>query len=270
MLYLEDDEFNMIVSYMKTNYGISLERKRPLVEGRLGNHVLSRGFNNYKEYFEHAFKSKSNNELVSLINRLTTNHTYFLREKAHFEFYRDKILPWIDHTLKCKDLRVWSAGCSSGQEPYTLAMIGRDYFGSLSHQWDCTLLASDISDRALLSAKEGVYSSEELRDIPSSWMKKYFVQIDEEHYAVTDRIKNDVVYRNFNLLSPFQFKKPFHVILCRNVMIYFDTPTKNKMIDKFYQALLPGGYFLIGHSESLSSCHHRFKYIKPSIYQKAP
>lgn len=268
MLYLKDDEFAYIVSYMKTNYGVSLEKKRPLIEGRLSNHVSALGFKNYMDYFNYATKGNDKEEVVSIINKLTTNHTFFLREKEHFDFYQETVLPWVDKKLGAKDLRVWSAGCSSGQEPYTLSIITREYLGSKAAEWEATLLASDISDKVLSIAKQGAYSADELSKVPAEWLKKYFTKVDEASYAVTDQIRKSVAFRNLNLLDPFHFKKPMHSIFCRNVMIYFDVPTKNSIIDKFYNVMLPGGYFFIGHSESLASCTHKFKYIKPSVYQK--
>ena len=269
MIYLKDEEFKVITSFIKTNYGVNLINKRPLIEGRLSNHVADLGFDNYIDYFEYAKKDQVNDEIAILINKLTTNHTYFFRENEHFEYYKDVVLPWVDKSLRVKDLRVWSAGCSSGQEPYTLAMITQDYLGSNVGSWESTILASDISNKVLLTAKDGIYSREELSDVPDSWIKKHFKAYDDNHFIVSENLRKSVAYRNFNLLSPFQFKKPFHAILCRNVMIYFDMPTKNEIINKFYSTLIPGGYFFIGHSESLSSCTHKFNYIKPSIYQKS-
>lgn len=268
MLYINETEFSAISTYFKKYYGVNLAAKKPLVEGRLGNYIDQMGYKNYMDYFEFAKTDPSGNELSTLINKLTTNHTYFMRESEHFDFFKDHILPWVDKGLKSKDLRVWSAGCSSGQEPYTLAMITQDYLGSASSSWESSLLASDISEKALTTAKHGIYLREELHEMPKAWLKDYFAKIDEHSYVVSEKIKKEVSYRNFNLLSPFSFKKPFHAIFCRNVMIYFDTPTKNEIIAKFYNALLPGGYFLVSHSESLSSCNHKFKYIMPSVYQK--
>ena len=268
MIYLKDDEFNLITSYIKDHYGVNLVKKRPLIEGRLGNYISDLGFDNYKDYFEYAKNDKVNDEMTMLINKLTTNHTYFFRENEHFEFYKDVILPWVDKDLVSKDLRIWSAGCSSGQEPYTLAMLTLEYLGANANAWDRTILASDISNKVLDIAKNGAYSREELSDVPHSWIKKYFSAPGENNFLITEQLRKSVAYRNFNLLLPFNFKKPFHTIFCRNVMIYFDVPTKNAIVNKFYEALLPGGYFMIGHSESLSSCDHRFKYVKPSIYQK--
>jgi chemotaxis protein methyltransferase CheR len=268
MISLKDDEFKVITSYIKEHYGVNLTQKRPLIEGRLSNYIASLNFDNYMDYFEHARNEASGSEMTVLINKLTTNHTYFMREKDHFEFYQKTILPWIDKTLRTKDLRVWSAGCSSGQEPYTLSMITQDYLGLEKDQWESTILASDISNKVLAKAMKGIYSQEELTNLPPKWIKNYFLPLDTGEYAVTEALRKTVAFRNFNLLSEFNFKKPFQAIFCRNVMIYFDVPTKNELVAKFYDALLPGGYFLIGHSESLASCRHKFTYIKPSVYQK--
>ena len=207
---------------MKTNYGVNLIKKRTLIEGRLSNYVIGLGFNNYMDYYRYAINGDSEDEMATLINKLTTNHTYFLRENDHFEFYRDTVLPWVDKTLKSRDLRVWSAGCSSGQEPYTLSMITLNYLGAEAPNWDSTILASDISGRALLAAKEGIYSRENLSDVPRDWLRKYFIALDKDRYSVSETLKKNVAFRTFNLLSPFPFKKPFQAIFCRNVMIYFD------------------------------------------------
>ncbi|MFA7660465.1 MAG: protein-glutamate O-methyltransferase CheR [Anaerovoracaceae bacterium] len=268
MLNLTDDEFNFITTYIKSNYGVNLIKKRTLIEGRLSNYVTSLGFRNYMDYYHYAINGRSEDEMVTLINKLTTNHTYFLRENDHFEFYRDTVLPWVDKTLKSRDLRVWSAGCSSGQEPYTLSMITLNYLGTEAAKWDSTILASDISAKVLLTAKKGIYTREDLCELPRDWLQRYFISIDKDRYSVSEILHKNVAFRTFNLLSPFPFKKPFQAIFCRNVMIYFDLPTKNEVINKFYDILLPGGYLFIGLSESLSGCDHKFKFVRPSIYQK--
>ncbi len=268
MLYLTDHEFITIMTHIKDNYGVNLSKKKILIEGRLSNHVLSNGYDNYTDYFNMVLGDKTGNEMTTLINKLTTNHTYFCREKDHFDFYRDSVLPWVDKSLRTKDLRVWSAGCSSGQEPYTLSMITLSYLGSNSFGWDSTILASDISNKVLNSAKEGVYTEEQLADLPDDWRRKFFLSKDDGLHVVTDTLRKNVVFRNFNLLSPFQFKKPFQAIFCRNVMIYFEGSLKEQIVNKFYNALIPGGYLFVGLSESLSSLNHKFKYIRPSIYRK--
>lgn len=266
MLLLKDEEFSFIVTLMKGTYGVDLSKKRPLIEGRLANHVTSMGFKTYMEYFKFAQEHKD--ELVNIVDKLTTNHTYFMRENDHFELFERTILPWIDNSLHTKDFRIWSAACSSGQEPYTLAMITQNYLGARTSEYDSTILASDISSKVLNIAKAGAYKKEELKDVPPAWIKKYFKEKDANTYQANDFIRSKIAYRYINLLEPFNFKKPFQCIFCRNVMIYFDTPTKNDLIAKFYDFLVPGGYLVIGHSESLSSCTHKFKYIMPSVYRK--
>lgn len=267
MLLLKDDEFTMIVTYIKSNLGVNLEKKRPLIEGRLGNYVEDKGFTNYRDFFEYAIKDPTKNEMVNIINKLTTNHTYFFRENEHFKFYTEKILPWVENDLKETDLRIWSAGCSSGQEPYTLSITTFEYLGAKASNWESTILASDISDKVLKKAMDGVYSKDEVNDIPKDWLNTYFTK-QGENYVVCPKLRKNVAFRNINLLNPFSFKKKFHAIFCRNVMIYFDIPTKNQLIAKYYDLLVPGGYFMIGHSESLSACTHNFNYVKPSIYRK--
>jgi chemotaxis protein methyltransferase CheR len=268
MLKIKDNEFNELVAFIHDNYGVDLHKKRALIEGRLGNYIPSLGYDNFGDYFAFAKSDKTGEEMVTLLNRLTTNYTYFMREREHFDFYRTSILPWIDKELGTRDLRVWCAGCSTGQEPYTLAMLALEYLGANAAGWDYTILASDISDRALSVAKKGLYPKSDLKEMPAEWVRKYFVSYDENQYSVNDKLKKSLVFRRFNLLDNFPFKKPFQTIFCRNVMIYFDIPTKNTLINKYYDWLVPGGYLLIGHSESLSGCTHKFRYVMPSVYRK--
>ena len=188
MLYLTDNEFEMISSYIRKNYGVNLAKKRSLIESRLSNYVTGLGYRNYKDYFDHAITEKSSNEITVLINKLTTNHTYFMREKEHFNFYAEKVLPWVDKTLKTKDLRVWSAGCSTGQEPYTLSMVTMNYLGLSAKDWDSTILASDISNKALLIAKKGVYKGDELLGLPEAFRRKFFRPLGPDQYSVSDAL----------------------------------------------------------------------------------
>jgi chemotaxis protein methyltransferase CheR len=268
MLRINDNEFKELTTFIQNNYGVDLRKKRALIEGRLGNYIPSIGFGSFGEYFEFAKGDKSGEEMVSLLNRLTTNYTYFMREREHFDFYRNTILPWIDKELGVKDLRVWCAGCSTGQEPYTLALLTLEYLGPNAAGWDHTILASDISDKALAAAKNGLYPKSDFSEMPSEWIRKYFTPYDENQYAAGEKLKKSLAFRRFNLLDKFSFRKPFQTIFCRNVMIYFDVSTKNTLINKYYDALLPGGYLLIGHSESLSGCTHKFRYVMPSVYRK--
>jgi chemotaxis protein methyltransferase CheR len=268
MLKIKDDEFNVITTFIKSNYGVDLHKKKALIEGRLGNYIPGLGFENYMDYFEYAKRDRTGEELVTLLNRLTTNHTYFMREREHFDFYASRVLPWIDREVHTKDLRVWCAGCSTGQEAYTLALLTLEYLGTAAPGWDHTILASDISNNALDTAKAGLYPKSDLSQMPAEWVKKYFVSYDDNMYSASEKLKKSLAFRRFNLLDKFSFRQPFQAIFCRNVMIYFDIPTKDALINKFYDVLMPGGFLIIGQSESLSSCTHKFHYVMPSVYQK--
>lgn len=203
------------------------------------------------------------------IERITTNHTFFMREVDHFNFFREKVLPYLCKVVRNKDLRIWSAGCSSGEEPYTLAMIIDEYFGNQKIWWDSQILATDISNKVLNKAVQGVYSNAALESLPSLWKLNYLNKIDKDKYEFKDNIKKEVIFRKFNLMEErFPFKNKFHVIFCRNVMIYFDEQTKIDLINKFYDSLELGGYLFIGHSESFARNETKFQYIAPAIYRK--
>lgn len=267
MIRLTDKEFDFIVDFMKSNYGINLINKRQLIESRMHNTLVQKNLSSFSEYFE-IIKNHDKAEISLLINKLTTNHTYFMREPQHFNFLKNTVLPYHEKYNKQHDIRIWSAGCSSGEEAYTTIMTIKDYFGSNSNLWDTTILATDISTNAMGLAQTKIYEEEALKDVPDSWKTRYFKRLGNGDYDLTPAIRKEVVYRVFNLMDKFVYKKPFDVIFCRNVMIYFDQKTKNELVEKFYDALAPGGYLFIGHSESIQKEASRFKYIQPSIYQK--
>ncbi|MBZ9634330.1 CheR family methyltransferase [Clostridium sp. FP1] len=269
MINLKDSEFRELTAYMKSNYGINLTEKKLLIEGRLSNMITERGFSSFSDYLKFVFKDSSGNEISTLINKLTTNHTFFMREADHFEYFRDTVLPYLETNSKTKDLRIWSAGCSSGEEPYTLAMIIADYFGDQKFMWNTKILATDISQKVLETAENGIYSQEAMNTIPKYWGLRYFNTIADKNYKICEEIRNEIIYRNFNLMAEiFPFKKKFHVIFCRNVMIYFEPKTKMELINKFYEMTEPGGYLFIGHSESVNKNETNYKYIMPAVYRK--
>ena len=269
MINLKDIEFRELTRFMKANYGINLIEKKILIEGRLSNLITEKGFNNFSDYLKFVFKDSSGNEVSTLINKLTTNHTFFMREAEHFDYFRDTVLPYLEANTKIKDLRIWSAGCSSGEEPYTLAMILADYFGTEKSKWNTKILATDISEKVLETARNGVYSVEAVSTMPKIWGLKYFNKIENESYQINEEIRNEIIYRNFNLMTEiFPFKKKFHVIFCRNVMIYFEPKTKMELINRFYDITEPGGYLFIGHSESVNKNETKYNYIMPAVYRK--
>lgn len=267
MIKITDQEFTIMVDYLKSNYGINLANKKVLLEGRLNNYIVQKGFKSYTDYISAFKKDKSGHELSVLLNKVTTNHTFFMREAEHFSFLANTALPRIEQSCSVPDLRIWCAASSTGQEAYTIAMILEDYFGAKIPKWDKVLLASDISTDVLDTATKGIYPTEDILNIPEVWKKKYFVNISPHEVQICDKIKSQVIFKQFNLMDPISFKKPFHVIFCRNVMIYFDKPTKIDLINRFYNAIAPGGYLLLGQTESIPD-KSKFNYVMPSVYQK--
>lgn len=270
MVEITDKEFKQLTEYIKKNCGIYLkEEKKTLVTGRLYNVLIESNCRNFTEYFNLLQSDKSGEIVTKLINKITTNHTFFMREADHFNYFNNKILPYLEKTVRDKDLRIWSAGCSSGEEPTTIAMIINDYFGREKMWWDTKILATDISDRVLEKARKGEYSNEQLASLPTNWKNVYFEKINNKNSILNNKIRNEIIYRKFNLMDDiFPFKKKFHVIFCRNVMIYFDNKTKTELVNKFYELTEPGGYLFIGHSESLNRDDTKYRYISPAIYRK--
>lgn len=268
MLNLTDQEFLSLTSFMHKKFGIDLSKKRVLIEGRMSNTLQERGIKSFHDYLEILFADKSGAEMTILLNKLTTNHTFFMRENEHFQFLTEQVLPYFESTRSSRVLRIWSAGCSSGQEPYTMAMAIHEYFGSRKSSWDTVILASDISENALEKAKRATYTADDLKDVPPTWQKKYFTDLHNGSFQATEALRKEVVFRSINLMEPFSFKQPFDLIFCRNVMIYFDSPTKDKLISKFYDWTADGGFLFIGHSENVNKENTRYRYIKPAIYQK--
>lgn len=264
---ITDSEFSRLIKFMHKTYGIDLSRKRILIEGRLSNVLVQKGFTNYTDYLNFVFSDKSGKETVTLVNKLTTNHTYFLREPQHFEFMQKVFLPYIEKTVKDHDVRIWCAASSSGEEPYTIAMIIDDYFGSRKAGWDLRILATDISTNVLQKAKNAVYPAESIKNVPQRWREKYFIKNSDGTYTITDRIKREVIFKQFNLMDDIVYKKPFDLIFCRNVMIYFDAPTKDALVERFYDASKKGAYLFIGLAETISKSS-RYTFVQPAIYQK--
>lgn len=266
-------EFLLLRDFVYKNIGINLtEEKRNLVMGRLQKILRRENFSTFQEYYDFVTKDKSGKALSELANSISTNHTFFYRENDHFEFFLSKALPEIvarQKAAKEYDLRIWSAGCSSGEEPYTLVMLMMEYLGSDYSHWNAGVLATDISEKALLIARTGIYTEDRVNNLPDKYVKKYFRKLPDGNYEVIDALKKEVTYRRFNLMNErFPFKKQFHSIFCRNVMIYFDDPTRRTLVEKFYNLTAPKGFFFIGHSESLKRDEHKYKYVMPALYKK--
>ncbi len=265
-LTISDIDFKRLVEFVKGKYGVDLRQKRQLITSRLGSTVKNKGFKSFKEYVDFMLTKSNDDDINQLMGKLTTNYTYFMRETESFDFFHGTILPEIVRRhQRDKSLAIWSAGCSSGEEPYNVSMYIMEYLGQQASAWDTRLLASDLSMDALAKAKRGVY---ELPDnFPAKWKREFFVPEKNGHFAVAPKIKNNVIFRQFNLMEPIKFKRKFDVIFCRNVMIYFDQPTKKALVERFYDATVPGGYLIISLSENLTP-DAPYKRVATSIFQK--
>lgn len=268
-LLLSDADFTRLASFIHKNYGIDLSKKRQLISSRLSNTLQTKGYTSFSTFIDDLLAKKDPNDVELVINKLTTNYTYFMREQEHFNFFINTILPDITKRHQHdRTLSIWSAGCSSGEEPYNISMYIKDYLGAQANKWDTRVLATDISQRALTSAKQGIY---ELPDtIPADWRRKYFVPAPDKspaHFQVAPAIRDNVVFRTFNLMNPIRIPAKFDVIFCRNVMIYFDQPTKDALVTRYFNVTTPGGYLLIGHSEAINR-EIGYEFLAPSTFRK--
>ena len=265
---ISDADFNRLVNFIHSNYGIDLRQKKQLITGRLSTALKQKGYASFSDFVNHLLQTKDEAEVTLVLDKLTTNYTFFMREEDHLNYFRNSIIPDIVRRHeRDKTLAIWSAGCSSGEEPYNITMYLYDYLGPQLHQWDTRILATDISSRAMALARKGVYELPET--VPAEWKRRYFVKQPGggNTYAVSPDVKNNVIFQTFNLMDPIKFRRKFDVIFCRNVMIYFDQPTKDALVQRFYNATVPGGYLLISKSENLSP-NAPYRRLASSTFQK--
>lgn len=272
---ISDREFNAIRELVYARFGINLgEHKKSLVVGRLQKVLMQRGFRTFQQYYDWLKNDSSGAGLEELANRITTNHTFFNREPAHFEFFADTLLPQLVERRRAenrREIRLWCAGCSSGEEPYTLMMLMREHLGADAGNWKTILLATDLSATVLRKAIMGVYDAERVSQMPVHLRRRWFVQQKDGNVRVADEIRGAVIYRRHNLMSAsFPFRHQFDAIFCRNVMIYFDHQTRMELVTKFHHHTAPGGYLFIGHSETLGRDETPYEYVMPALYRKRP
>ncbi|MCK4389078.1 MAG: protein-glutamate O-methyltransferase CheR [Desulfobacterales bacterium] len=267
---LSDRDFGRFSALVYEKCGINLQDgKKELVRARLGKRLREGGFEDFRAYYKFLTEDENGDELVRMLDAISTNLTSFFREEKHFDFLKETVFPsYLETGLQ--RLRFWSAGCSSGEEPYSLAMWLLEHFAQRSY-FDMKILATDISTKVLANAQRGVYPGDRVAKIPEFLLRKHFQRgygRQGGYFRVKPALRDVVEFKRFNLMEPFPFKEVFNLILCRNVMIYFDKKTQQGLINKFHESLVDGGYLFIGHSESLTGFGHRFKYIKPSVYGK--
>jgi len=270
---LTDQEFEKISVKVMDLCGINLHNgKRELVKARLSKRLRKLGLSSYEAYMRFVENDRTGAELANMIDALSTNVTQFFRESQHMDHLRDDLLPKLSRERggeRQPRLRIWSAGCSSGEEPYTIAMVLRETLADID-RWDVKLLATDISNNVLAKAREGIYEEGRLRDVPTALRNKYFHLVEAgppKRFQTSNALRSMVHFARLNLLDPWPMKGPFDFIFCRNVMIYFDQPTRQQLITRFSELLAPGGALFIGHSESLSGIRHKLRQLYPTVYQ---
>jgi len=257
-------EFERIRQLARRTFGLDLRAgKEDLVSSRLARLLRDGGFQSFQEYYRHIVEDSTGLALASMIDALATNHTAFYREPEHFEYLRTELLP----RLARRDfVEVWSAACSTGEEPWTLACVMNDALPNRSIR----VTASDISTRALLFAERAQYSADRCQDIPAAWLGRYFEQVKtgEPGWRVCARVRAQAVFRRVNLVERYGWPRRFPVVFCRNVMIYFDRETQTEVVRKLVECLEPGGYLFVGHAESLTRIEHPLEYVRPAVYRK--
>lgn len=266
---LTEREFEKISRLAYEKFGLELKPgKQELVSARLGKKARAAGCRSFDEYYQSVVADATGESLIQLIDALTTNFTDFMREPAHFEFLREEaVTRWV----KRERVRIWSTACSTGEEPYSTVFAILDALGNASRP-RLEIVATDISSRALQHAERGVYTAARLANLPPAWQRSFFLRGEgkwQGHYRVKPEVAALVRFRRLNLNEPFSHPDPFTVILCRNVMIYFDRPTQQRLVRQLASQLEPGGYLLIGHSESLTAIDHPLSYVRPTIYRRS-
>jgi chemotaxis protein methyltransferase CheR len=266
----EDRDFVTLSKLAKQLAGIVLsERKRDLVYGRLSRRVRALGFNNFAAYCAHLESPEGQSEIGQMVNAITTNLTGFFREPHHFEILAEEVLPnlaKLRSTAK-RRLRIWSAGCSSGEEPYSIAMTVYNVLGS-GAGWDAKILATDIDTQMVAIAQAGRYAAEKCSSIPVTMQRLFLEKAGEENVEMSESLKSLIIFRPLNLFDSWPMNGPFDVIFCRNVVIYFDTDAKRELFNRFANILTPGGFLFIGHSESLYQISNRFCHVGRTTYRR--
>jgi len=271
---MTNTEFNKLSVFILNNYGIKLPiGKKTMLEGRLQKRLRALNINSFKDYCDYFFSKEGQQmEVPDMIDVVTTNKTDFFRESVHFDFLTNTILPkYLKDNFSSKPFKIWSAGCSTGEEPYTLAMVLSD-FSEKYTSFNYNIFATDISVKALNAAIAGVYSQEKVSPIPYIFKKKYLLKsrdVQKKTVRIIPELRTKVDFKRFNFLDGVvNYAQNFNVVFCRNVLIYFDRPTQEKVILKLCSKLEPGGYLFLGHSESISNMNLPLVQIQPTTFKK--
>jgi chemotaxis protein methyltransferase CheR len=272
-LEFTETDFIKISRLVYDQCGINLhDGKKELIKARLGKRIRAGNFASFRDYYDYVLQDQSGDEMIQLLDSISTNFTHFFRENQHFEYLKHDFLPSRKARVGngSKKLRIWSAGCSTGEEPYTIAITILESLSAASGL-DMKILATDLSTKVLATAQAGVYLREKVQSLPQELIRKYFLRGEnrwQNYVKIKPQVKSLVTFQRLNFMNSFSFNEPFDCIFCRNVMIYFDKETRTHLVNRFYEQLDKGGIFFIGHSESLSGMDHPFQYVKPAIYRK--
>lgn len=274
---IDDNEFNYLRTVIYDKTGISLaDHKKIMLQSRLNIRLRANHINNFQEYVKKLKVDKNffNTEIHEIINRITTNKTDFFRENHHFEFLRDTCFPVMEEKARVtgkRKVRIWSSACSTGEEPYTIAITLLEYFQN-KFGWDVKIYASDIDTNVLATAQKGTYKEDKMSTVKSEYKTKYFTIREEngiKEYTAKPILKDLILFRKLNLLDDiYPFQEKFDIIFCRNVIIYFDKPTQKKIFSKMENLLIDEGLLIIGHSETLFGITESFKFMGHTIYKK--
>lgn len=274
MAKIPEKIFKRIIDIVYRESGIVLKDKPELLEARLAGLARKKGYNGPQEILEWLESDETGEAVVELLDQVSTNLTYFFREPAHFDFISKVFLPRLlagKKARRTQRIRFWSAACSSGEEPYSLAMTVQEYLAGETG-WDVKILATDISTKVLQKGIAGRYTRQEVLRAPPQTVQRFFTRKGDRKnpiYEVTDEIKEMVTFRRLNLLDErYPFTNPFDLIVCRNVMIYFDFRTKQVLLRRFHKYMGKGAILFTGHSESLSGFKHLFHRVQVAVYQK--
>ena len=276
LLVLSPKEFAAIAALARDEFGLELgQGKEQLVASRLGKVMRRLGLKTFRDYYRHVEGDRTGDALVELIDALTTNHTSFFREPAHFDFLVERV--FSQHTFAGQKgrapMRIWCAASSTGEEPYTIALMAREYLGGAGGGAGPTLpriLATDISTRVLETARKGMYQADRFPDGLAPWLKKHLLRGEgrwQGWYRMRPEILAMVEFRRLNLIEPLPNVGRFTVIFCRNVMIYFSRETQELLVNRLAACLEPGGYLFVGHSESLTGIGHPLESVQPAVYR---
>ena len=261
-------EFEQFRALAYEQFGLDLSKgKEQLVSARLGKQIRELNLPSFEEYYRYIVQDRSGEALSGMIDALTTNHTSFFREPAHFDFLRQAVIPALRDRER---IAIWSAACSTGEEPYSIAFCLLDELG-MEAVARIDILATDISTRVLAHAQKAVYPAARFESVPPALLRNYVrkgAHQWKDWYLVKKEIRAAVEFRRLNLMKSLSGLPVFPVIFCRNVMIYFDKPTQQDLVGRLAACLEPGGYLLIGHSESLNGIDHQLRYVRPAVYRK--